>query len=216
MQAVPPLHTFAAFALASLIFAVIPGPAVLYIVTRSVSQSRRAGSVSALGTATGNLVYVVAAAFGLSALLASSVLAFTTVRFAGAAYLIYLGIRRLVDASSTEKELSLADRSMAAIYRDGVVVAVLNPKAALFFLSFLPQFIDPSRGSVTEQVILLGTMLITITAVSDCAYALAAGSAAGYLRNLPWSRRLRLVTGSVFIGLGVYAALTGSRSAKAV
>ena len=167
-----------------------------------------------MGTGTGNLVYVVTAAFGLSALLASSVLAFNAVRLAGAGYLIYLGIRRLTSADSAGDSRTLQRRSLAAIYRDGILVAVLNPKAALFFVSFLPQFVDPSRGSVSTQVILLGGMLIAITAVSDCCYAFLAGSAGRYLRSMPWSRRLRIATAGVYIGLGLYASLSGSRSAK--
>ena len=145
MQRMPAPHALLTFALASMALLLVPGPSVIYIVTRSISQGRGAGIVSMLGIETGGLVHVTAAALGLSALLASSATAFDVVRFAGAGYLVYLGIRRLREPTSLTAVLTPA--SPRRLFTQGIVVNVLNPKTALFFLAFLPQFIDPSRGS---------------------------------------------------------------------
>ena len=155
----PDATSLALFAAAAFALAVVPGPAVLYIVAQSVDQGRLAGLVSALGIATGSLVHVVAATVGLSSLLASSATAFTIVKFAGAAYLIVLGIRRLATRERFEEDdVARVPRPRRRLYRDGVVVNVLNPKTALFFLAFLPQFVDPGAGAATLQILLLGLM----------------------------------------------------------
>ena len=185
-----------------------PGPAVLYIVARSVEQGRIAGLASVCGITTGTLVHVLAASLGLSALLASSALAFAVVKFAGAGYLIYIGLRRILsrsDASIAQSELPV--RSLRSLYRDGFVVNLLNPKTALFFLAFLPQFVDPGRGAVTFQIAFLGLLFTVMGLMSDGLYALIAGTAGRWVKRqgdyLRWERYL---TGGVFIGLGVTAA----------
>lgn len=211
----PELHTLTVFAAAALLFAVVPGPAVIYIVTRSVDQGRAAGIVSALGIATGTFVHVPAAAVGLSALLVSSSTAFTTVKYLGAAYLIYLGIRQLLDREERELHAAPAARSLRRIYAQGALVGVLNPKTALFFLAFLPQFVDPARGSTAVQLIILGVLLVSISMMSDSCYALLTGTAGVWLRRRgsTFMRRQRLVSGAIYVALGVSAAVAGSRSA---
>jgi threonine/homoserine/homoserine lactone efflux protein len=207
---VPTGSTLAVFALASFLLIVVPGPAVLYVVTRSVAQGRRAGLVSMLGVETGGLVHVAAAAVGLSALVASSATAFTAVKLAGAAYLIFLGVRRLVARDEPLPEAQIGGRSTRRLYAQGVVVNVLNPKTAVFFLAFLPQFVDPARGAVSLQFVVLGLIFVAVAVVSDGAYALLAGTAGDWLRGSERVRRwLGRFSGAVFVGLGVTAALSG-------
>ena len=195
---------------AALIFALVPGPAVVFIVTRSVDQSRRAGMASGLGVACGNQALVVAAAFGLSALLATSEIAYDVVRFAGAAYLIYLGVRRLLDRTVPGEAGAAVPKPLSRLYGQGVVVGVLNPKAALFFFSFLPQFVNQGHGAVAAQMLILGTLVVAITLVSDCCYAaLAGGVAQTLLRKPKVVRRQQIVAGCVYIGLGIAAAVSG-------
>ncbi len=203
----PSAGSLTVFALAALALAVVPGPAVLYIVAQSVHGGRRAGVASALGVASGGLVHVLAAVIGLSALVSASAEAFTAVKFAGAVYLVWLGIRVLLT-----KDDRIGGRrpepTMARTYRQGVVVNVLNPKTALFFLAFLPQFVDPD-GNVRLQLALLGAVFVVIALSSDLVWALVAGTAGNVLRRSRAFLRLqRYVSGSVFIGLGVLAALT--------
>ena len=208
----PEPDTLLAFSLASLAVVAFPGPAVTYIVARSVRHGRRAGLVSTLGIETGILVQVVAATVGLSAVVASSATAFTVVKYAGAAYLVLLGLRALFAGGAGAAERP-AD---AKLFRDGVVIAVLNPKTALFFLAFLPQFVDPARGTATLQIALLGVLFVAIASISDGAYALLAGAAGGRLRRRLQSRSRALgrATGGVYIGLGAFAALSGDRPSK--
>ena len=201
----PDPTTLAVFTAAALALIVVPGPAVLYIVARSIDGGRRAGLVSALGIATGGLVHVTAAAVGLSGLVLSSATAFTAVKYAGAAYLVVLGIRRLLERDDARVELR--ERRLRRVYGQGVVVNVLNPKTALFFFAFLPQFVDLDAGHVTLQLIVLGLVFVVLAVVSDSGWALVAGSGAGWLR-----RHLSLqrwVSGSVFIGLGLTTAVSG-------
>jgi threonine/homoserine/homoserine lactone efflux protein len=202
--------TLALFMLASLALAVVPGPAVLYIVTRSVDQGRLAGFVSALGIGVGGLVHVVAATIGLSSLRASSATAFTIVKYAGAAYLILLGIRRLLTRERTAgDEAATPPRGRRRIFVDGVVVNVLNPKTALFFLAFLPQFVEPGEGAATLQILLLGLIFVAIALGSDSMWALAAGTLGSWLRRSRWYLGVkRWVTGTVFVGLGLSTART--------
>ena len=215
----PETSTLALFAVAAVTLLVIPGPAVLYIVTRSVDQGRSAGLASVCGVHVGTLVHVAAAALGLSALLVSSATAYDTVRWLGAAYLVWLGIRRLL---AREEDLPAAAGpytrrlGLRRIFAQGVVVNVLNPKTALFFLAFLPQFVDTSRGSVPLQVVVLGVAFMLLGLLSDGAYAMAASTGAGWLRRRPGvARASRLVSGGVLISLGVTTALAGSRSSSA-
>src|SRR5262245_48763064 len=157
MTMLPDVPTLGLFVAAALVLLLTPGPAVLYIVTRSIDQGRRAGLVSALGVHAGTLVHVVGAAAGLSALLMASATVFSAVKYLGAAYLIYLGIRRLRDRTTTLVSAHAAGAPpLRRAFVDGVIVNVLNPKTALFFLAFLPQFVDVARGSVGAQILALG------------------------------------------------------------
>jgi threonine/homoserine/homoserine lactone efflux protein len=212
---VPDSQTIWLFCLAATALIVIPGPAVLYIVAQSVGHGRRAGLVSASGVASGGLVHVLGASVGLSGLLLSSATLFSIVKFAGAGYLVYLGIRRLLGREPSALVTPEEGRSRRELYRDGVVVNILNPKTALFFYAFLPQFLDPDRGSVALQALVLGSLFVVIALVSDSLWALASGSAAGWLRERPVMLQVeRWLTGSVLIGLGAAAALTGTQRSK--
>jgi threonine/homoserine/homoserine lactone efflux protein len=203
---VPDATTFAVFALACIAFLAIPGPSVFYIVTRSLVQGRRAGVTSMLGVQAGGLVHVVAAAFGVSALIASSAAAFTVVKYAGAAYLVFLGVRKLFARDTEQPALVLDRASTARLFSHGVVVNVLNPKTALFFLAFLPQFVDRNAGPVAPQMLVLGLLLVSLGVLSDGTYALLA---AGIGNRLQTRRRLEKISGGVFIGLGLAAAFAG-------
>jgi threonine/homoserine/homoserine lactone efflux protein len=200
------INSLALFCVASIALAVVPGPAVTYIVTQSVDKGRRAGLVSALGVASGGLVHVAAATAGLSALIASSATAFTTVKLVGAAYLILVGIRRIASRED-DTEVDSSPPGHRRLYVQGVVVNVLNPKTALFFLAFLPQFVDTHRGSVPLQVAVLGLLFALIALTSDCVYALLADLLAGRLRRSGKAAKARrFVSGGIFVALGVSAA----------
>jgi threonine/homoserine/homoserine lactone efflux protein len=204
----PDADLYRLFCVAAVVILLIPGPAVVYILTRSVVHGRVAGFVSALGVGVGNMCHVVAATLGLSALLTSSAVAFSVVKYAGAAYLIVLGIRRLMNGDEDDAE-DRAPRSLRKIFVQGIVVNLLNPKIALFFLAFLPQFVDPARGGVTWQVFLLGVTLVLIGIVTDSLYGIVGGSAGRVLRSSRrWRRSERYVSGGIYITLGVGAALT--------
>ena len=199
----PDPHALAVFALASLALAVVPGPAVLYIVAQSIHGGRRAGVVSAFGIASGGLVHVLAAVIGLSALLSASAEAFTVVKILGAVYLVWLGIRTLLSANDRIGGRA-AERTLARTYRQGVVVNVLNPKTALFFLAFLPQFVDPDQGVATVQILVLGLLFSVIALCSDSMWALAAGTVGSWLRRSRWYLGVkRWLTGTVLVGLGL-------------
>jgi len=198
------------FFITAFVILVTPGPAVLYIVARSVDQGRLAGVVSTLGVGLGSMFHVAAAALGISALLATSATAFSLVKYLGAAYLIYLGIRKLMERDLDQHQLVRAPESLSRIFWQGVVVNVLNPKTALFFLAFLPQFIDISRGHATLQMIVLGLLFVTMGICSDGVWALLAGSAGSWLKHhLGFLRAQRYFSGSVFIALGIAMAITG-------
>ena len=197
------------FLLAALILLLTPGPAVLYIIARSMDQGRVAGFISVLSIETGNSVHVLAATLGLSAILMSSASAFTVVKYLGAAYLVYLGVRRLLTRDQDHKIARVQRQSLRRIYSQGVLVATLNPKTALFFLAFLPQFVDPSAGSVTLQLLTLGGLFVIMAIMTDSMYALLASTAGGWLKkNRSFLSAERYVVGSVYIGLGVTAALS--------
>lgn len=207
----PDLSTLAVFAAASLALIAVPGPSVLYIVGTSIAQGRRAGVASMLGVQTGALIHVAAAAIGVSAVLASSAGLFNLVRFAGAGYLVWLGVQRIRHAGDLDPA-ARPPRSHAHLFRQGVVVNVLNPKVAMFFLAFLPQFVDPGAASPGAQVLALGLVFVAIAIVSDGVYALVAGAAAERLRgSVSARRRMDRLGGGVMIGLGAVAALTGHR-----
>ncbi|MEO9175987.1 MAG: LysE family translocator, partial [Gaiellales bacterium] len=195
----------------SLVLVAIPGPNVIYITTRSLGHGRRIGVASTLGVETGALVHITAATVGLSALIRSSPLAFDVVKYLGAAYLIGLGIRSLVRGRPLALSPAEGSGSVRRAYGEGVLVNVLNPKVALFFVAFLPQFVDASRGSATLQILVLGLVFLAIASVLDLAWALAAGSLGGWLRGRPgFARRQRFLTGGVYLALGAVAALTGA------
>jgi threonine/homoserine/homoserine lactone efflux protein len=199
------------FIVATLILVFMPGPNTLYIIARSIQQGRKAGIVSCLGVQLGTLFHIAAAAFGLSALLLSSALAFNVVKYAGAAYLIYLGVKTLLTKEKNEGGPEIHSVSLRRVFYQGAVVNLLNPKTALFFFAFLPQFIDAARGRVAMQIILLGAILICLGALSDSIYALAAGGIGNWLRgNLKFLRAQRYFAGSVYIGLGAVTALSGA------
>jgi threonine/homoserine/homoserine lactone efflux protein len=208
---IPEPGTLAVFAAASLALAVVPGPAVLYIVAQSVHGGRRAGVVSAFGVSTGGMFHVLAAVIGLSAVLAASAEAFTVVKLAGAAYLVYLGLRTLLSRDDRIAGRG-AEPTLASTYRRGVVVNVLNPKTALFFLAFLPQFVDPD-GSTRGQLAVLGILFVAIALTTDLVWALVAGTAGAVLRRSRTFLRIqRYVSGTIFVGLGALAATTGHES----
>jgi threonine/homoserine/homoserine lactone efflux protein len=213
---IPTATSIGIFSVAAILLLLTPGPAVLYIVARSVEQGRIAGLASVCGITTGTLVHVLAAALGLSALLASSALAFAIVKYAGACYLIYIGMRRILSRADTPAtKVDLPRRSLSRLYRDGFIVNLLNPKTGLFFLAFLPQFVDASRGSVAFQIIFLGLMFTLMGLTSDGLYALIAGTAGRWVkRNLHYLRWERFVTGGLFIGLGLTAAFVGNAGRK--
>ena len=208
----PSPTTFALFAAATMVLLIVPGPAVLYIVTRSVAQGRSAGLMSVLGVHVGSVVHVVFAAVGVSALLYASATAFTVVKYAGAAYLIFLGLQKLLSRRPTES--AVADpppTSCRRLFAEGVVVNVLNPKTAIFFLAFLPQFVNPARGPVAPQIVMLGVCFIALGIASDGTYALLASALAGRLRRTPRARRvLDRSSGVMLVGLGAAAALAGN------
>ena len=207
----PEWSSLGLFAVAALVLLLTPGPAVLYIVTRSVDQGRRAGLVSVAGVHVGTLAHIFAAAAGLSALLAASATAFSAVKYLGAAYLIYIGVRRLRDRSSIVAPEAGKPKELRRAFLDGVIVNVLNPKTGLFFLAFLPQFVTEARGHVGEQVIALGVVFVLLGAITDSLYALTAGSAARWLRGQPrFLTGERWITGGLYISLGVAAALSSS------
>jgi len=207
----PAPTTFALFAAATVVLLVVPGPAVLYIVTRSVAHGRAAGLVSVLGIHTGSLVHVAFAAVGVSALLSASATAFTAVRYAGAAYLVFLGLRKLLGRAAGNDALAEpAAATPRRLFAQGAVVNVLNPKTAIFFLAFLPQFVNPARGPVALQIAVLGACFIALGILSDGSYALLASALAGRLRRTPRAgRAIDRSSGVMLVGLGAYAAFAG-------
>jgi threonine/homoserine/homoserine lactone efflux protein len=201
------------FVTGAAILLVIPGPAVFYIVSRSIGHGRAAGLVSALGITVGTLFHVAAATLGLSALLASSAVAFQFVKYLGAAYLIYLGIRVLRSEDAPALDAENGERRLGHIFGQGVLVNLLNPKTALFFLAFLPQFVDPGRGHATLQIFQLGVLFAFMGLCSDSMWGLLAGTLAERLRGSVRLRRAqRKVSGGALIALGVATAFSGARS----
>lgn len=209
----PPWPLFSAFLVASLVLAIMPGPSVIYIVTRSLVQGRRSGLVSVAGVALGNLGNAFAASVGLAALFAVSSLAFSVAKYAGALYLVYLGVQMLRSAPTGSAADVPAAAPLKRVFRDGFVVALLNPKTTFFFAAFLPQFLSPDAPPMVQGMA-LGFLFVAIAALTDSAYALAAGAAAPTLRNGVVRRVGRRIGGGVFIGLGVFTALSGSRGAS--
>jgi threonine/homoserine/homoserine lactone efflux protein len=210
----PDVSTFALFVAAALALLLVPGPAVLYVVARSVDQGRPAGLASVLGVGIGSLVHIAFAAVGLSALLASSAAAFSVVKWLGAAYLIWLGLQRLLTQDEEDDLAVVESERLSRVFLQGVVVNVLNPKTALFFLAFLPQFVDPARGAAWTQIVVLGATFVAVGLCTDSSYALLGGTAGDWLRrksqgaSFRWMRRY--VPGGVYIALGAATAVSGS------
>ncbi|MFI6320300.1 LysE family translocator [Nonomuraea sp. NPDC050556] len=205
----PDLSTLALFCAATLALLLVPGPAVVYIVTRSVAQGRGAGLVSVLGIHLGTLVHVLAAALGISALLAASATAFTIVKYLGVAYLVYLGVRALLRKDGGDL-VELKVHSKRRLFWEGFVVNVLNPKTAIFFLAFLPQFVD-TGAPVVPQILLLGAVFTGMGMVSDGAFAFLSSALAGKLRSSDRARRrLDVTSGLVYLGLGAFLATSKS------
>jgi threonine/homoserine/homoserine lactone efflux protein len=205
--------TLGVFLAAAFLLLMTPGPAVIYIVTRSVEQGRRAGLMSVVGICTGTLAHVAAAALGISALLVTSARAFDVLRYLGAVYLIVLGIRTLSAHDAEPGTATVAQASLRRIFAQGVIVNLLNPHTALFFFAFLPQFVDPARGAVPLQIVTLGLLFILMSATTDAVWAIGAGTAGNWIRgNRRFARAQRYVTGGALIGLGAAAAASGRRS----
>ncbi len=200
----PEPTTLAAFIVAAIALLLAPGPAVMFVVARSVEQGRRAGLTSVVGGALGNLVHVAAATVGLSAILASSSFAFSIVKYAGAAYLLYLGVRVLLSKETPDSIIG-APQPLRRVFSQAALVYALNPKTALFFLAFLPQFADPARGAVAPQLFLLGSLFVLLALVTDSGYALLAGSLSGWLR-----RSARVRRGQRYFAGGVYHTLAAA------
>jgi threonine/homoserine/homoserine lactone efflux protein len=197
---------------ASLALLLVPGPAVLYITARSANQGRLAGLVSVLAIETANFLQAVAATLGLSAILLSSALAFDVVKYLGAAYLIYLGIRKLLISEEGAENAEIKQESLSRIYWQGFAINLLNPKTALFYFAFLPQFVDPARGNVTAQTLMLGGLFVGMACITDSLYALLASSLADRLRgSRHFQKGQRYFAGLVYVGLGITTALSGSK-----
>ncbi|MBC7933391.1 MAG: LysE family translocator [Rubrivivax sp.] len=207
----PDWSTLILFAGAAAILVFTPGPNTLYIIARSVQQGRTAGIVSSLGVETGTLIHIIAAALGISALLVSSALAFSVVKYAGAAYLVYLGIKTLLTREKPAAAETIEAKSLRRTFSQAVLVNVLNPKSAIFFFAFLPQFIDAKRGAAATQILCFGAIVVVLGFTSGTLYSLLAGSIGNVLRgNLKFLRAQRYFAGSVYIGLGAATALTGT------
>ena len=208
----PDASTYALFVAAALVLLLVPGPAVIYVVARSVEGGRLTGLVSVLGVELGTLLHVVFAAAGLSAIVVSSAAAFSVVKWLGAAYLIWLGLRQILGRDSGDEEVPYGgEGNRFRVFSQSVLVQVLNPKVALFFLAFLPQFVDPSRGAAWTQIVVLGATLATLGLFTDGLYALLGGTVGDWVKNknlgLRWAGRY--VTGGVYIALGAVAAISG-------
>ena len=209
----PDASTFVLFVAAALVLLVVPGPSVLYIVARSIEGGRTAGFVSVLGVQTGAILHIAFATLGLSAILASSAVAFSVVKWLGAAYLVWLGLRQIFGRDEGDDEVAVGPARLSRVFSQGVLVNTLNPKTALFFLAFLPQFVDPSRGAAWTQILLLGATFVILALCSDGLYALLSGTAGGWLRRkmkgASFRRGQRFISGGILIALGAVAAVSG-------
>ncbi|PZA08179.1 MULTISPECIES: LysE family translocator [unclassified Meiothermus] len=204
----PQPHAFATFLAAAVVLAATPGPGMLYVLARSLRGGRGEGIASSLGTWVGGMVHVLAAAIGISALLATSAVAFSVVKYAGAAYLVYLGVRTLLSREPHQPKVKVLGSNWAA-FRQGIVTEVLNPKTALFFLAFIPQFVDRAAGGVFWQFVLLGSISVALNTLADVIVALLAGPLGARMNHSPRFRRgSRVTAGCTMIALGAYAAVS--------
>ncbi|HLN00218.1 MAG TPA: LysE family translocator [Bryobacteraceae bacterium] len=202
---------FALFLVAAFLLAVTPGPGIFYVLARSLAGGRREGVESSLGTFIGGLVHVFGAALGISALLAASAVAFAIVKYAGAAYLVYLGVR-MIRSRNAEPVAEGAPRPSGGAFSQGIVTEVLNPKTALFFLSFIPQFITPALGYVFVQFLLLGSISVLLNTSADLVVVMFAGPLGHRLKSrVKFRRRQRTACGLAMIGLGAWVAATDSK-----
>jgi threonine/homoserine/homoserine lactone efflux protein len=212
----PEVSTMALFLVAAMLLFVIPGPVVIYVLTRSVTQGTKAGLVSVAGVHLGSLVHVAAAVAGLSALIATSATAFTAVKLLGAAYLVYLGIRTFMGGGEAIEAAPTGEsRSLRRTFWQGALVNILNPKTAIFFLAFVPQFVDPAQGSTTTQIMALGALFVIAGMLSDGTYAVIGGTVGHRLVARPsYARAQRWIAGSIYIGLGAAAAMSAPASSE--
>lgn len=210
-----PLPNLLAFLAAAIVLVIMPGPTVLFVVGRSLALGRRGGLLSVVGNALGLVPIVVAVAFGVGALIAESLVVFTIIKFAGAAYIVFLGIQAIRHRRRTAESVAagVAPKSTRRMLGEGFIVGVTNPKTIAFFLAVLPQFVAPEAGWVPGQLLLLGGIFIALALVSDGAWALAAGSARDWFARSPKRvEHLGATGGVMMIGLGGALALTGSKS----
>ena len=212
----PTIPTMLAFTIAAIALVVVPGPNLIYIITRGIQQGRRAAIISGLGVELGTLIHVLLATFGLSALITSSPMLYDVVKYAGAGYLVWLGVslirkRRVV----ADDAIEVRPATMRTIFVHGLVINLLNPKVILFIMALLPQFVDPTQGTTTVQMLVLGVVLVAVGTIGDMTYAIASGAVGAWMRRHPESDRHRdRVSGLVYLVLGVVVALTGSGSAR--
>ncbi len=213
----PTIPTLIAFAIAAIALIAIPGPNLIYIITRGIQHGRRAAVRSGLGVEVGTLIHIVLATFGLSAIIASSPMLYDVVKYAGAGYLVWLGISliRRKAAASADEAIEVRPAGMQRIFLHGLAINLLNPKVILFVMALLPQFVDPGRGSTVGQMLVLGLVLVTVGTLGDMVYAFASGSVGAWLRRYPESDRHRdRASGVIYLALGLIVALTGSGSAE--
>lgn len=208
----PDFSTLIVFSLAAVALIVVPGPNIIYIMTRGISGGKRAAVASALGVDTATMLHIIAATAGLSALLASSALAFNVVKYLGAVYLVYLGVKTLLSKSDQAQSSGVrGEVHLGRVYLQGIIVNALNPKVPIFFSAFLPQFIDPTKGTAAMQFLALGTLFFFLALLIDLLYAASSGAIGGWLARRPsFLRRHRYFTGSVYLALGVAAGLSDS------
>ena len=212
LELMPP--RFLAFVLASVILAIVPGPAVIFLMTQTLAHGRRAGLASVAGVALGNLMNAAVASCGLAAILATSATAFSVIKFAGAGYLLFLGIRALRNRAAPLSQAPRAERRPRQLLRDGVMVAFLNPKTALFFAALLPQFVDPASRAPLTQNLLLGSVFVGVALCTDTLYVLtASGLRSAVVRRSAWGQLGRYLSAATFFALGIYAAVASPRSA---
>lgn len=201
---IPTPENILLFITAATILIIVPGPAVLYIMMKSMEQGYKAGIASVLGVGVGAMVHVVAAAIGISALLVASATAFSILKYAGALYLIYLGVKKIVDKAPPIEQQKIDKKSLFNIFYEGVIINVLSPKSAIFFFAFLPQFINPERGGTTSQILFLGLLFFIIALISDMCYVLLSGKLVKQFKSSKVYPRLqKYASGSIHIALGL-------------